>query len=49
MSPQPKQVVGEQPVDVVQAHVLFRVVLGLVVYPPYEQLRVGPDSVEQDL
>eukprot|EP00731_Ephydatia_muelleri_P015153 Em0008g873a len=39
MSPQPKQVVGEQPVDVVQAHVLFRVVLGLVVYPPYEQLR----------
>ena len=28
MSPQPKQVVGEQPVDVVQAHLLFRVVLG---------------------
>ena len=30
MSPHPKQVVGEQPVDVVQARVLYRVVLGLV-------------------
>ncbi|KAL5481505.1 hypothetical protein EMCRGX_G021679 [Ephydatia muelleri] len=30
MSPHPKQVVDEQPVDVVQARVLYRVVLGLV-------------------
>ena len=50
MSPQLKQVVGEQPVEVVQVRVLSWVeVLGLVVYPPYEWLQVGPDSVEQSV